>query len=131
MATEEPARVTLPDFARWKVEGHKIAVLTAYDFTMARLLDASGIDCLLVGDSLAGGDAGVCAMLLESSPAGEGTRVTAKIKTPTIGIGAGENFDGQVLVTPDMLGLFDGFRPKFVRRYAELTDTIVEAAARY
>src|SRR5436190_414722 len=44
--------VTLPDFARWKAEGRKIAVLTAYDYTMARLLDASGVDCLLVGDSL-------------------------------------------------------------------------------
>ncbi len=40
------------DFARWKSEGRKIAVLTAYDFTMARLLDAAGADCLLVGDSL-------------------------------------------------------------------------------
>src|SRR3954447_21985574 len=44
--------VTLPDFAAWKAEGRKIAVLTAYDYTMARLLDAAGVDCLLVGDSL-------------------------------------------------------------------------------
>src|SRR3954464_12324153 len=48
----EPSPVTLPDFSRWKAEGRKIAVLTAYDYTMARLLDASGVDCLLVGDSL-------------------------------------------------------------------------------
>ena len=44
--------VTLPDFARWKAEGRKISVLTAYDFTTARLLDAAGVDCLLVGDTL-------------------------------------------------------------------------------
>src|SRR3984957_138034 len=44
--------VTLPDFARWKQQARKISVLTAYDFTTARLLDAAGVDCLLVGDSL-------------------------------------------------------------------------------
>ena len=46
------APVTLPDFARWKQQGRKISVLTAYDFTTARLLDAAGVDCLLVGDTL-------------------------------------------------------------------------------
>src|SRR5689334_15866798 len=44
--------LTPPDFPRMKAEGRKIAVLTAYDHTMARLLDAAGVDCLLVGDSL-------------------------------------------------------------------------------
>src|SRR4051794_12038806 len=44
--------VTPPDFARWKQQGRKISVLTAYDFTMARLLDGAGVDSLLVGDSL-------------------------------------------------------------------------------
>src|SRR5450759_4460911 len=44
--------VTIPDFARWKRQGRKISVLTAYDYTTARLLDAAGVDCLLVGDSL-------------------------------------------------------------------------------
>src|SRR4051794_20056361 len=47
----EPA-VTVPDFARWKRQGRKITVLTAYDYTSARLLDEAGVDCLLVGDSL-------------------------------------------------------------------------------
>src|ERR1700736_5144828 len=51
MATDAPA-VTLPDFALWKAQGRKIAVLTAYDFTMARLLDEAGVDLVLVGDSL-------------------------------------------------------------------------------
>ena len=50
----DPARtpVSLGDFARWKGEGRKLAMLTAYDFTMAQLLDEAGADCLLVGDSL-------------------------------------------------------------------------------
>src|SRR5690242_12609161 len=51
MAAADPP-VTLPDFARWKQQGRKISVLTAYDFPTARLLDAAGVDCLLVGDSL-------------------------------------------------------------------------------
>ena len=50
---------------------------------------------------------------------------------PTIGIGAGPRCDGQVLVTPDLLGLFEGFRPKFVRRYADLGEPIREAARDY
>ncbi len=52
MPSKPPSPVTIPDFARWKAEGRKISVLTAYDFTMARLLDSAGVDCLLVGDSL-------------------------------------------------------------------------------
>src|SRR6266566_3436660 len=44
--------VTPPDFVRWKQQGRKISVLTAYDFTTARLLDEAGVDCLLVGDTL-------------------------------------------------------------------------------
>src|SRR5689334_25399886 len=52
-AESSPApAVTLPDFARWKQQGRKISVLTAYDFTTARLLDEAGVDCLLVGDTL-------------------------------------------------------------------------------
>ncbi len=48
----EVRQVTVPDFAAWKSQGRKISVLTAYDFPTARLLDAAGVDCLLVGDSL-------------------------------------------------------------------------------
>jgi 3-methyl-2-oxobutanoate hydroxymethyltransferase len=249
MPTDD-APVTIPDFARWKSEGHKISVLTAYDHTMARLLDAAGIDCLLVGDSLgtvvqgrdttlgvtldqmiyhaemvargAGralvvsdlpfgsyqasieqairsasrflketrcaavkleggrrsaatiralveadipvmghvgltpqsvrrlggyrvqrdGDAiladaqavaesGAFAVVLECVPAAVAARVTAGVPIPTIGIGAGPDCDGQVLVTPDLLGLFDAFRPRFVRRYADLGAAVRAAAQQY
>ena len=244
------APVTVPDLAHWKRQGRKVSMLTAYDFTTARLLDAAGVDCLLVGDSLgtvvqgwdstlrvtldqmvyhaemvargakralvvgdlpfgsyeastelavrsatrflketqcqavkleggrrssatiaaivgagvpvmghvgltpqavrklggfkvqrdgpfiedeahAAADAGAFAIVLECVPNDVAERLTAALAIPTIGIGAGPSCDGQVLVTPDLLGLFEGFRPKFVRRYAELGDAVREAASRY
>jgi 3-methyl-2-oxobutanoate hydroxymethyltransferase len=242
--------VTLPEFSRWKQQGKKISVLTAYDFTMARLLDSAGVDCLLVGDTvgmvvqgwettlrvtldqmvyhaemvaraaqrafvvadlpflsyqaspeqailsagrflketrcqavkLEGGrrmaatiralvdaeipimghvgltpqsvrklggykvqrdagaivadaesvaEAGAFAVVLECVPAEVAARITKALPIPTIGIGAGPGCDGQVLVSADLLGLFDDFRPKFARRYAELGDQIRNAAAAY
>jgi 3-methyl-2-oxobutanoate hydroxymethyltransferase len=252
MATDSKnsSPVTLPDFARWKRQGRKISVLTAYDHTMARLLDAAGVDCLLVGDTLGmvvqgwettlrvtmdqmiyhsemvargsrralvvadlpflsyqvsrsrailaagrvlketrcqavkleggrrmaatiaalvdaeipimghvglmpqsvrriGGykvqrdadaivsdavavaEAGAFALVLECVPADVAARITAELPIPTIGIGAGPHCDGQVLVSSDLLGLFDEFRPKFVRRYAEVGTAIKKAAAAY
>src|SRR5262245_32489224 len=242
--------ITPPDFVRWKEERRKISVLTAYDYTTARLLDEAGVDCLLVGDTLGmvvqghsttlrvtldqmvyhvemvaraarramvvadmpflsyqaspeqairsagrflketecravkleggrrsaatiralveadipimghvgltpqsvrrlGGfkvqrngdeiladaravaDAGAFALVLECVPRDVAARVTAELAIPTIGIGAGPDCDGQVLVTPDVLGLFDDFHPRFVRRYASLGDQIRQAAAQY
>lgn len=249
MTPAEPP-VTAPDFARWKQQGRKVSVLTAYDFTTARLLDEAGVDCLLVGDTLGmvvqghsttlrvtldqmvyhvemvarasrralvvadlpflsyqasleqailtggrflketecravkleggrrsaatiralvdadipvvghvgltpqsvrrlGGyrvqrdadeiladahavaEAGAFALVLECIPSDIAARITSELSITTIGIGAGPHCDGQVLVTPDLLGLFEGFRPKFVRRYAELGDLIRKAAAQY
>jgi 3-methyl-2-oxobutanoate hydroxymethyltransferase len=248
--TKNSAAVTLPDFARWKQQGRKISVLTAYDFPTARLLDGAGVDCLLVGDTLGmvvqgwettlrvtvdqmvyhaemvaraarralvvadlpflsyqasaeqailsagrflketrcqavkleggrrmaatiaalvqaeipimghvgltpqsvrrlGGykvqrnadaivadadavaEAGAFAIVLECVPADIAARITETLPIPTIGIGAGPYCDGQVLVSADLLGLFDEFRPKFVRRYAELGSLIKKAAAAY
>jgi 3-methyl-2-oxobutanoate hydroxymethyltransferase len=250
MATTDDGPVTPPDFARWRSEGRKIAVLTAYDFTTARLLDEAGADCLLVGDTLGmvvqghdttlrvtldqmiyhaemvgraakralvvgdlpflsyqasteqailsagrflketqckavkleggrrvaetvralvdagipvmghvgltpqsvrslGGfkvqrdaesilddaralaDAGAFSLVVECVPVELARRVTASIPIATIGIGAGPACDGQVLVTPDLLGLFEAFTPRFVRRYADLAAEIRKAAASY
>ncbi len=64
--------------------------------------------------------AGAFAIVLEKVPMGLAGRITAELTIPTIGIGAGVDCDGQVLVVDDMLGLFTDFRPKFVKRYAEL-----------
>ncbi|MFD1798076.1 3-methyl-2-oxobutanoate hydroxymethyltransferase [Paracoccus aurantiacus] len=75
--------------------------------------------------------AGAFAVVLEKLPAELGTRITAEIGVPTIGIGAGAGCDGQILVLDDMLGLFADFRPKFVRRYAEMGLTAAEAIAAY
>ena len=250
----EVKRMRVPDFAARKRQGEKIVMLTAYDATMARLLDRAGVDALLVGDSLgtvilglettlpvtldavvhhtraavrgaerafviadmpfltfqisvaeavrnagrllqeggaaavkleggrpvadvvkrlvdvgipvmghlglqpqcvhqAGGyvkqatqpaavdalmidalalqDAGAFSMVLESIPADVARTVTRELAIPTIGIGAGPDCDGQILVSYDMLGLFDGFVPSFVHQYAKLGDAVVTATREY
>ena len=250
----EAKKMRVPDFAARKRQGEKIVMLTAYDATMARLLDRAGVDALLVGDSLgtvilgldttlpvtldamvhhtravvrgaerafvvadmpfltfqisvaeavrnagrllqeggaaavkleggrpvadavkrlvdvgipvmghlglqpqsvhqAGGyvkqatqpaavdalmidalalqDAGAFSLVLESIPADVAATVTRELAIPTIGIGAGPDCDGQVLVSHDMLGLFDRFVPPFVKQYAHLADTITAAVEAY
>ncbi len=247
-------RMRVPDFAERKRQGEKIVMLTAYDATMARLLDRAGVDALLVGDSLgtvilgldttlpvtldavvhhtravsrgaerafviadmpfltfqvsvaesvrnagrllqeggaaavkleggrpvvdvvkrlvdvgipvmghlglqpqsvhqAGGyvkqatqpaqaeallldalalqDAGAFSLVLESIPAEVAGSVTRELAIPTIGIGAGPDCDGQILVSYDMLGLFDGFVPSFVHHYATLGEAVVTATREF
>ena len=247
-------RVTTRSFRRLKQKGKKIAVLTAYDFPTARILDSAGIDCILIGDSagivvaghentlpitmdemifltkavtrgvsralvvgdmpflsfqtsevdaiknagrflkeagaqavkLEGGseiaplilrmvdlgipvmghigltpqsvnkfggylvmgktekqknyllqsakalqDAGCFSMVLESVVPDVAKEITESIRIPTIGIGAGPHCDGQVLVISDMIGLFEEFRPKFVRAYADLAGIIRKAVTDY
>ncbi len=246
-------KVTVKTFQEMKRNGDKIAVLTAYDFSTAKILDEIGIDCILVGDSvnmvlygypntlaigmqqmlyhtkavalaarramvvgdmpflsyqtsvskatynagrflkegaqavkIEGGlemveivkkiidsgipvmghiglipqsvnklggygvqgkdpqtkkyllesaqaleEVGCFALVLESIPRELAQQITQKISIPTIGIGAGPDCDGQVLVINDMLGLFEEFKPKFVRRYAELAKEIRKAVKNY
>lgn len=76
-------------------------------------------------------DAGAFAVVLELVPAAVAERVTAAVRIPTIGIGAGPRCDGQVLVLPDLLGLNDAFSPKFLKRYATLADTVRDAVRTY
>jgi 3-methyl-2-oxobutanoate hydroxymethyltransferase len=242
--------VTVPDFLAAKARGTRLTMLTAYDYTMARLLDDAGVDSLLVGDSLGmvvqgqpdslavtmdemvyhtrlvargvrrsllvadmpflsyqvspeqavanagrlikeGGAhavkleggvrsaaaiaavtaadiplvghigltpqsvrrlggfkvqrdaeklledalaveaAGAFAVVVECVPSDVAARITAAVKVPTIGIGAGPHCDGQVLVTPDLLGLFDELRPRFVKQYADLGAEVRRAAQAY
>jgi len=250
----DTGRITTRSFRKFKKDGKKIAVLTAYDFPTARILDDAGIDCILVGDSagtvvagypttlpitmdqmifltqavtrgvkralvvadmpflsfqtseadairnagrflkeggaqavkLEGGseiaplilkmvdfgipvmghigltpqsinkfgahlimgktakqkkyllqsaqalqDAGCFAMVLESVMPDVAAEITESVRIPTIGIGAGVNCDGQVLVISDMIGLFEEFRPKFVRQYADIAGAIRKAAKEY
>jgi len=85
----------------------------------------------LMADARALERAGCFALVLEGIPARLGAAVTRELQIPTIGIGAGVQCDGQVLVTHDLLGLFHGHQPKFVRRYAELGAATRDAFARY
>jgi 3-methyl-2-oxobutanoate hydroxymethyltransferase len=249
-----PKRVTLREIARMKRDGEKLVVVTAYDVLFARVVDASGVDIVLVGDSLGnvvaglettlpvklehmiyhgaavrrglkraflvvdmpflsyqasierailnagrimqetsadavkleGGsreavetvaalirtgipvmahlgftpqsvralgmrvqgrergdadrlteeaialeDAGAFAIVLELLPADVAKRITAAVSIPTIGIGAGPHCDGQVLVLPDLLGLNDGFEPKFLKKYANLAGDARAAVEKY
>lgn len=252
--TDDKRKVTTLRFQQMKDRGEKIAMLTAYDFSMAKLIDEAGIDAILVGDSasnvmagnattlpitldqmiyhakcvtngvqralvvcdmpfgsyqgdsikalesavrimkesgaeavkLEGGeeisesikriisagipvmghlgltpqsinqfgtynvrakesaeaeklkkdarmlqDLGCFALVLEKIPAALATEVSEMLDIPTIGIGAGHGTDGQVLVMQDMLGINEGFAPKFLRRYAELGKTIKESVGKY
>jgi 3-methyl-2-oxobutanoate hydroxymethyltransferase len=245
-----PSRITVPKFVAMKAAGRKITVLTAYDYPTARLVDAAGIEAILVGDSLAmvvqghastlratldemiyhaemvgravrhalvivdmpfpichlgvhqaitsagrilketrcqavkvesgvdqaeviaglvsagipvmahsglrpqgvhqlGGysiqrdrerllaeakaaeQAGAFAIVLECIPEDLAAEITAAIRIPTIGIGAGAGCDGQVLVLHDLLGITQGRVPRHVKQYAELGKTIAEAVTRY
>jgi 3-methyl-2-oxobutanoate hydroxymethyltransferase len=246
----DPPRMTVPKFTALKGAGKKISMLTAYDYTLASVLDATGIEGILVGDSLGmvvqghdstlpvtldqivyhaelvgravqralvvvdmpfptfhlgkykavenagrilketrcqavklegGADqaeviealvtagipvmahcglrpqavhqlggykvqrerqrllddaraaehAGAFAMVLESVPADIAAEITASVKIPTIGIGAGAGCDGQVLVTLDLLGFTVGYVPRFVKQYADLKSIIADAVTRY
>jgi 3-methyl-2-oxobutanoate hydroxymethyltransferase len=85
----------------------------------------------LVQDAIKLQDAGVFSIVLELIPAELAQKVTAAVKVPTIGIGAGAHCDGQVLVLPDLLGLNDRFSPKFLKRYASMADDVRDAVSRY
>jgi 3-methyl-2-oxobutanoate hydroxymethyltransferase len=85
----------------------------------------------LVDDALALEDAGCFSIVLESVPARLATHITGRLAVPTIGIGAGAGTTGQVLVLHDLLGLFDQFTPRFVKRYAELADAVRGAVEAY
>ena len=84
------------------------------------LEDASGLEA-----------AGCFALVLEAVPAEVAAAVTERLEVPTIGIGAGPATDGQVLVLNDLLGIFDDFKPRFVKRYAHLRRDMVAAVSAF
>jgi len=203
-------KIRIGNILKMKAVGKKISALTAYDFTFSYLLDQSGIDIILVGDScgnvcagyettipvtmdemiyhcksvkrgvkrallvgdmpfmsyqateedglrnagrlikeggveavkLEGGkpisriiekivDAGVFAIVLEKIPSQLAKEISKELDIPTIGIGAGKYCDGQILVTYDMLGLFDKMNLKFVRNYGNLAEEIRSSVKQY
>ncbi|HNT30604.1 MAG TPA: 3-methyl-2-oxobutanoate hydroxymethyltransferase [bacterium] len=100
--------------ANFKVQGREVEAAVKIR-TDARLLEQLGVRSLV----------------LESIPAQLAGEITSSLRIPTIGIGAGSDTDGQVLVLYDMLGLFDDFSPKFVKKYAQLADRIRQAVTSY
>ncbi len=85
----------------------------------------------LMSDAIALDKAGCFGVVLEKIPAKLAAQVSKEISIPTIGIGAGNGTDGQVLVVDDMLGMSQGFSPRFLRRYADLNGIMTEAIGRY
>src|SRR6266446_3973925 len=85
----------------------------------------------MIADARALEKAGCYSLILEAIPAELGAEITRSVGIPTIGIGAGLECDGQVLVVYDLLGMNPEFSPKFVKKYANLAEVIGEAAARY
>jgi 3-methyl-2-oxobutanoate hydroxymethyltransferase len=85
----------------------------------------------LLKDAVALERAGAFSLVLEGLPWQVAGAVTEAVGIPTIGIGAGPRCDGQVLVTNDLLGLFDEFTPKFVKRYANLRETLLQAFGQF
>ena len=85
----------------------------------------------LVEDAMMLQEAGCFSLVLETIPARLARLVSERLEIPTIGIGAGAGCDGQVLVTHDLLGLFDRFTPRFVKKYADLHNEMAQAFAAY
>jgi len=85
----------------------------------------------LINDCLLMESIGACAILLEKIPAQLAAEITRKLRVPVIGIGAGNEVDGQVLVIHDMLGINKNFSPKFLRRYADLHSIMTEATQHF
>ncbi|MCI0685593.1 MAG: 3-methyl-2-oxobutanoate hydroxymethyltransferase [Gemmataceae bacterium] len=85
----------------------------------------------LLVDAQAVEAAGAFAIVVECVPAATAEKITAAVKVPTIGIGAGLGCDGQILVTHDMLGLFDDFKPRFAKQYADVGRAILQAVETY
>jgi 3-methyl-2-oxobutanoate hydroxymethyltransferase len=85
----------------------------------------------ILDDARAVEAAGAYAIVVEGVPSDLGKEITASLQIPTIGIGAGPECDGQVLVCYDLLGLFPNLAPKFVKRYAELGQTVIKATESY
>ncbi len=85
----------------------------------------------LLDDAVALEESGCFSIVLEAIPAPIAALITEAVQIPTIGIGAGKDCDGQVLVSHDMVGLFDGFTPKFVKQYTRIRGQIVDAVKQY
>lgn len=117
---------SVPVMAHVGLTPQAVHVLGGYK-VQGRAEDAARV----LADALAVAEAGAFAVVLEKIPERLAHEITAAVAIPTIGIGASAGCDGQILVTDDLLGQFSAFRPKFVKRYAELGLAAEEAVAAY
>lgn len=85
----------------------------------------------LISDAKLLSETGCFSVVLEKVPSALATKVSSEISVPTIGIGAGNGTDGQILVVDDMLGMTKGFSPRFLRRYADLNTVMTDAIGNY
>src|SRR5262249_36170722 len=88
-------------------------------------------EAALLNDARAAAESGAFAMVLECIPSAIAARITQLVRIPTIGIGAGPDCDGQVLVMHDILGLSSDYAPKFVKAYADMKSTVVDAVRQF
>ena len=107
--------VNVATLGRMKAQGEKIASLTCYDASFAALVDESGADVVL----------------LECIPSQLGAEITAELHVPVIGIGAGPDTDGQILVLYDVLDITPGRKPRFVHNYMAGHDSPLAALKSY
>jgi 3-methyl-2-oxobutanoate hydroxymethyltransferase len=116
-------RATVPVVGHLGLTPQSIAMLGGFK-AQGRDADAA---VRLIEDAKLLEDAGVCMILLEAVPPEVGKIIAERAQIPIIGIGAGPHVDGQCLIVHDMLGMFDAFTPKFVKKYASIGEQIVTA----
>ena len=129
------------DLQKMKANGEKVVWVTAYDFATAQFAEKAGMDMLLVGDSLGmcvygyQGTVPVtmdqCICHSEAVPPEVCKIIRDRLRIPVYSIGAGVEADGQLMICSDVLGIFQAFTPKFVKRYAELGDQIAQVFREY
>jgi 3-methyl-2-oxobutanoate hydroxymethyltransferase len=112
----------IPVMGHVGLQPQKVKVIGSY-----RLVGKGNEADRVVEDAISIQEAGAFAIVLEKIPKELAKKITQTLEIPTIGIGAGKFCDGQVLVLHDMLGLFEEFKPKFVKRYAELGEEVRRA----
>lgn len=125
--TERMSRAGIPVCAHLGLTPQSVHAFGGYR-VQGRDDDAAG---RMIEDAKILQEAGAFMILLEMVPAELATRLTAQLSVPTVGIGAGSGTSGQVLVLYDLLGLNTDFTPKFLKRYAQLDETIVLALTQY
>jgi 3-methyl-2-oxobutanoate hydroxymethyltransferase len=109
--------------------------LTPQSIAMLGGFKAQGRDAAtairIIEDAKALEEAGACMILLEAIPPEVAKIITERAKVPIIGLGAGPDVDGQCMAVQDMLGMFEAFTPKFVKRYANIGEQILEALKKF